>query len=505
MIRGEKTEQPRRRLVSAVNNPRLMVAIMFVCMWLVAILAVQRNYVLGVDAPNSRLLTLGGFLTGSARVLGISRLSSAVTSEFYAVLIAVLFLSYIWALVLVARGKATMSRGFIIGASVALCLWVLFITPLYAKDLFNYASYGKMLSFHGANPYLHGAADFPRDPVLPYISWKHAISVYGPLFTYLSALITLIARQGAIANIFAFKLVGFAFFLGSLFVVDSLARRMFPSRRAFILVAVAWNPLVIIHLVGGAHNDLIMLFFVLLAFLLYRQEKPVWALFSCALAVMIKTTAVFVLIPMLVLFLKQNSRWTLRKYGQAALVLVATPLALYLPIWPGTAALRKIISVGTEFSAASVPRLFRDGLTTVLRHLGMHPSSATSVAMTASRAVFMLGFLALLVFFCSRVRDMYSLLLSTAAIMFAFAICTTWLMPWYAGFIAAVMIVSGSYLMAAGGIGLTFVLSLYAPRINGSPTQLFPAALVVLALVLLLVAFRSRLHGTRFLRAAAGP
>jgi hypothetical protein len=505
MIRGEKTEQPRRRLVSAVNNPRLMVAIMFVCMWLVAILAVQRNHLLGVDAPKSRLLTLGGFLTGSARALGISRLSSAVTSEFYAVLIAVLFLSYIWALVLVARGKATMSRGFIIGASVALCLWVLFITPLYAKDLFNYASYGKMLSFHGANPYLHGAADFPRDPVLPYISWKHAISVYGPLFTYLSALITLIARQGAIANIFAFKLVGFAFFLGSLFVVDSLARRMFPSRRAFILVAVAWNPLVIIHLVGGAHNDLIMLFLILTAFLLYRQEKPVWALFSCALAVMIKTTAVFVLIPMLVLFLKQNSRWTLRKYGQAAAVLIVTPLALYLPIWPGTAALKTIISVGTEFSAASVPRLFREGLTTVLRHLGMHPSSATSVAMTASRAVFILGFLALLVFFCYRVRDMYSLLLSVAAIMFAFAICTTWLMPWYAGFIAAVMIVSGSYLMAAGGIGLTFVLSLYAPRINGSPPQLFPAALGVLALVLLLVAFRSRLHGTRFLRAEAGP
>jgi alpha-1,6-mannosyltransferase len=505
MIRGERAEQPRRRLVSAINNPRLMVAIMFVCMWVVAMLAVQRNHVLGVDAPSSRLLTLGGFLTGSARMLGISRLTSAGMSELYAVLIVVLFLCYIWALVLVARGKATMSRGFIIGASVALCLWVLFITPLYAKDLFNYASYGKMLSFHGVNPYLHGAADFPRDPVLPYISWKNAISVYGPLFTYLSALITLIARQGAIANIFAFKIVGFAFFLGSLFVVDSLARRMFPSRRAFILAAVAWNPLVIIHLVGGAHNDLVMLFFVLLAFLLYRQEKPVWALFSCMLAVLIKTTAVFVLVPMLVLFLKQNSRWTLRKYGQAAAVLVITPLAFYLPIWPGTAALRKIISVGTEFSAASVPRLFRDGLATVLRHLGMNTSSATSFAMTTSRAVFILGFLALLVFFCYRVRDIYSLLLSAAAIMFAFAICTTWLMPWYAGFVAAVMIVSGSYLMAAGGIGLTLVLSLYAPRVNGSPYKLYPAALVVLTLVLLVVAFRSRLAGKRLVAAEAGP
>ena len=63
------------RLAAAVNDPRLMVAVMFACMWLVAVLAVQRKFSLGMPSPQSRLLTLGGFLTGSGRVLGISRLT----------------------------------------------------------------------------------------------------------------------------------------------------------------------------------------------------------------------------------------------------------------------------------------------------------------------------------------------------------------------------------------------------------------------------------------------
>lgn len=504
MAAGAKTEQRPGRLVSTISDPRLMVAVMFACMWLVAVLAVQRRYSLGMTSPVSRLLTLGGFLTGSGRVLGISRLSPAGMSALYMTLVFVLFASYGWTLVLLAR-KSRLSSAFIIGASAALCLWVLFVTPILAKRLFNYASYGKMLSLHGVSPYVHVPAEFRHDPVLPYISWKYTISVYGPLFNYLAALTTLVARQSAVADIFAFKLVAFAFFIGSLFVVDSLARRLHPAKRAFILAAVALNPLLIIQLVGGAHNDTMMLFFVLLGFLLYRQEKPVFALFSVMLAVLVKTTAAFVLIPMLVLFVRQNSRWTLRKYAQAAAVLVATPLAFYLPIWPGVATLKKIISVGTDFSAASVPRQFRNGLQSLLRALGLRSSSAFSIGQTATRALFMLAFLILLAVLCYKVRDIYSLILYSGVIMFAFVVCTTWLMPWYVGFVAALMIVSGSQAMAAGGIGLTLVMSLYGAGLNQWPVQVFPALIALLALALVLTAFRNRLLSVSLDAAEAGP
>jgi len=78
--------------------------------------------------------------------------------------------------------------------------------------------------------------------------------------------------------------------------------------------------------------------------------------------------------------------------------------------------------------------------------------------------------------------------------MFAFALCTTWLMPWYAGFVAVMMFVSGSHLLAAGGIGLTLVMSLYGPGIiNRLPVAYVPTALVLLALGLLAVTLRGRL------------
>ena len=407
------------------------------------------------------------------------------------ILVFVLFAAYGWALVLLAR-KGRLSSAFIIGASVALCLWVLLVTPILAKDLFNYASYGKMITFHGVSPYVHIPAEFHGDPVLPYISWKYAISVYGPFFNYLAALTTLVARQSAIANILAFKLVAFAFFVGSLFVVDSLARRLFPAKRAFILAAVALNPFLIIQLVGGAHNDTMMLFFVLLCFLLYRHEKPVLALFSVMLAVLVKTTAAFVLLPMLVLFIRQNSRWTLRKYAQGAAVLAATPLVFYRPIWPGVSTLKKIITVGTEFSAASVPRQFRNVLQSLLRDLGLRSSSAFSIGQTATRGLFMLAFLVILGVLCYKVRDIYSLMLCSGVIIFAFVVCTSWLMPWYVGFAAVMMIVSGSYTMAAGGIGLTLVMSLYVAGLNRWPVQVFPALIALLALALVLAALWRR-------------
>jgi alpha-1,6-mannosyltransferase len=440
---------------------------------------------------------MGGFLTGCGRLLGISSLSRAGMTAVFMPLIIVMFAAYVWALVLLAVTGKSLSSAFIIGASAALCLWVLFVPPVLAKDLFNYASYGKALAFHGSNPYVVAPGAFPGDPVLRYISWKGAVSVYGPFFNYLAALTTLIARQSATSNVIAFKLLSFGFFTGSLFVVDSLAGRLHPYRRAFILAAVAWNPLILVQLVGGGHNDTIMIFFIVLGFLLYRQGRPVLAVASSVLAVLVKTTAVFVLVPMLILFLRQNARWTLRKYAEAVAVIVALPLAMYLPIWPGANGFKKIISVGTDFSAASVPRLLKGDLEALLRGLGLRASTAGAIGADAARALFMLGFLILFAIFAYRVRDLSSLIFYSGAILFAFMMCTTWLMPWYAGLVAVVMILSGSYLMAGAGVGLTFVMSLYGSGINSWPPSLFPLLLLVIAAGVVVLALRKRIPSIR--------
>ncbi|MHB8896725.1 MAG: polyprenol phosphomannose-dependent alpha 1,6 mannosyltransferase MptB [Candidatus Geothermincolia bacterium] len=491
-------DEPRQRrlraaLVSAYGSPRATAIVMFVCFWLVAVLAVQRTYGLGMPSPSSRLLSLGGFLTGSGRALGIAGLPRSGMETIYSMLVVVIFACYVRTLWLLARKGRHLSAAFIIGASVAFCLWVLFVPPLLAKDLFNNASYGQALALHGRNPYVVPPSAFPGDHVLKYIGWKDTVSVYGPFFNYLAAATAAISRDGAVSSIIAFKLMPFAFFTGSLLLLNDVAGRLHPDRREFILVAAAWNPLVIIHLVGGGHNDTIMLFFILLSFLLYRQGKPVLALISCLLATLVKSTAALVLVPMAVLFLRQNARWALRKYVGAAAALAGTAAAFYLPLWPGANGFMQIISVGTGFNAASVPSLTGDLAQHLLHAIGLRAAAAAPLGLNLSRVLFMLAFLALFVAFTYRVRDLHSLIFYSGAILYAFMMTTTWLMPWYAGFAVVILALSGSYLMTCAGIGLTFVMSFMGRGLNEWPSATFPVLLLVLTVGVVAIALGRRL------------
>jgi alpha-1,6-mannosyltransferase len=470
-----------------------MAGVMFVGFFVVGMVAVQRQYALGVDAPRSPALAMGGFLSGAARVLGISSLSKQGLSILYTCTLVVLFAAYIWTLVLLAENGRGIGRAFIIGSSVAFCVWLLFTPPILAKDLFNFASYSKAIAVHGKNPYILPPSAFPRDQVLQYISWKGAVSVYGPLFNYLAALTTVIAGKSVVANVIAFKLLAFAFFVGSLFLLDDLARRTKKDRRSFMLLAAAWNPLVLIHLVGGGHNDTIMVFFILLGFLLYKKERALLAICSVVLAAMIKSTAALVLIPMLVLFVREYAKRSFRQYVMAAVAIVGIPLVLYLPYWPGLSGFRKMLSVGSGFNAISIPSLFRLLFERAFHGLGMSVSLAQRWGRNVASLVFLLLLAVLFIYFCSRVRDYRSLIYYSGAIALAFLFTTSWLMAWYGGFVMILTVVSGSYLLASTGIAATVVFAFYGKGLNPLPFKFFTAMLLLVAICLLLfMALRKR-------------
>lgn len=476
-----------------VGSLWLPASVMFICFGLVAICAVQHQYGLGMPVSRNTILTAGGFLEPAGRLLGISHMSRQQLTVLYMTVLVVMYAAYAWALILLWRSGKRVKSAFIIGSGMVFCLWVLFVPPILAQDLFNYAAYGKALAVYGKNPYVAVPRDFPHEAVLRYIGWTHTASVYGPLFNYMAALTTMAAGKSAAVNSFAFKLLAFCFFSGSLFLVDNLARRITPERRYFVLLAAAWNPLVIIHLVGGGHNDTIMVFLVLAGLLLYWKERPVVAIASMVLAAMIKSTALFVLVPMLVLFLRQHARWPLRKYIEAGAVLIAIPLALYLPTWPGLKGFKTILSVGTEYSGISVPRFFRGGMDLALKGMGVASSTANSFSYSAARTLSLLVFLALLAFFCYRAHDVRTLAFYSGCIMFTFMFTTTWLMPWYAGFMMILVALSGSYLWTGAGAAVTFAMAWYGQGINGWPNVVFPILMLLIAIALVMgLALRGR-------------
>ncbi len=482
---------------SLIRRPALAATVMFVGFFVVGMVATQRRSTLGVETPRSLVLSMGGFLSGAARVLGVSSLSKHGLSILYTCAIVVLFAAYIWTLVLLARNGKGIGRAFIIGSSIAFCMLLLFTPPLLAKDLFNYAAYGKAIAVHGRNPYLVPPSAFPRDHLVKFMDVPGAVSVYGPLFNYISALTTWIAGKSVVTNIIAFKLLAFIFFVGSLFVLDDLARRTKKDRRSFMLLAAAWNPLLLIHIVGGGHNDAIMIFFMLLGFLMYRKGRAVLALSSVMLAVMIKSTAALFLIPMLVLFVRENAKRGLRQYVLAAVAIIGIPLVLYLPYWPGLSGLKKTVTVASGFSGDAVPHL----LSQVLNFFawigsGFH-SGTHSLVHGAALVIALVFFLALFVYLCSRVRDYRSLLYCSGAIALVFLFTTSWLMAWYGGFVMVLVALSGSRLLIWAGVVSTFVLSFYGRHVTPIDVRVFPVALLAIALVLLYCLRKGRLTSGR--------
>jgi Glycosyltransferase family 87 len=127
--------------------------------------------------------------------------------------------------------------------------------PLLSLDLFSYVSYARLDALHGLNPYEAVPADAPGDAALPYVlDNRDVVSAYGPLFT----LVTLpLAQLGVGAAVYSLKALAALSVVATALLAARLATaRGLDPRAAVALIAL--NPLVLVHVVGGGHNDALM-------------------------------------------------------------------------------------------------------------------------------------------------------------------------------------------------------------------------------------------------------
>jgi Glycosyltransferase family 87 len=154
---------------------------------------------------------------------------------------------------------------------------------LLSHDVYSYVDYARLGVLHGLDPYVYPPAAEPFDPAYARVTWIDATSAYGPLFTLATYPLAWLPVWWAVA---ALK-VGAAL---SVLAIAALVARAAPSRGVSPLGAaafVALNPLVLIHVVGGAHNDgLAMLAATIgLAAMLSAREVSAGAAFVAAFAV----------------------------------------------------------------------------------------------------------------------------------------------------------------------------------------------------------------------------
>jgi hypothetical protein len=122
---------------------------------------------------------------------------------------------------------------------------------LLSHDVYSYVDYARLGVRHGLDPYVHPPLAAPGDPAYGEVTWTEATSAYGPLFTLLTYPLAWLPVGLAVA---ALKAVAALAVLGIAALTARIAawRGIDPLRAAGF---VSLNPLVLVHVVGGAHND----------------------------------------------------------------------------------------------------------------------------------------------------------------------------------------------------------------------------------------------------------
>ncbi len=167
--------------------------------------------------------------------------------------------------------------------AIALAVTAFAVAPvLLSHDVYSYVDYARLGVLHGLDPYVHPPLAAPADPAFAEVDWTEATSAYGPLFTLMTYPLAWLPVGVAVA---ALKAVAALSVLGLAALAARLAawRGVDPLRAAAF---VALNPLVLVHVVGGAHNDALTMLLALLAVaaLLSARELSAGATLLAAIA-----------------------------------------------------------------------------------------------------------------------------------------------------------------------------------------------------------------------------
>ncbi|GAB4281606.1 MAG: hypothetical protein Kow0080_35250 [Candidatus Promineifilaceae bacterium] len=140
--------------------------------------------------------------------------------------------------------------------------------PINATDVYRYVIRGRISSVYGQSPYTTAPSDIPADDPFAAMAgeWKGAASPYGPLWEITATVATAVTRDNLLNGLYAFKALGLTLFLAASWLIWQISGHNLGKT-----VLWAWNPALWLMFVVDAHNDVFMLFWLLLGLWLWRR------------------------------------------------------------------------------------------------------------------------------------------------------------------------------------------------------------------------------------------
>ena len=222
---------------------------------------------------------------------------------------------------------------------------MVWLPGLFSDDVYLYNLYGRTIHVYGANPLLQPPSSFAGDAHLPWVHWKETRSAYGPVWLILSAALSRFGVDSLSAVVIAYRVAAAALHLATAALLWSTLRASRPRTAAADTLFYAWNPLVLLEVVGNAHNDVLVALFVVLLVTAAMRHSWSAAAFFAACAVMVKPYTVILLAPLarqILLCTPGPARH--RRLAVAGVVAGSTMVLLSLPLWAGPALLVNVLN-----------------------------------------------------------------------------------------------------------------------------------------------------------------
>ncbi|WP_338248996.1 hypothetical protein [Dictyobacter halimunensis] len=390
------------------------------------------------------------------------------------VLLGLAFVIYTLAAYFIARRVSDeqmriVRRWMWIGTIIAGVIFVL--TPgMASKDLFVYADYGNLVGAHGANPYFSTPRQVAYNDLLTHIDgWSDAPSAYGPVWVYLSGLLSLIFGDNPLPYFYIYRGLGLLCHVLNVLLIGRILRMNGRSERTVTLgmFLYALNPLMLFEGPLGAHNDVFMSTLLLYGFALcfranqlgFTRLKNYWpALVMLTLAVLVKFTSIPVIIFFLFVLaaqtlgaprkLTRDLPWgaALKNVAIAGGLFVAITLVAYLPFWIGHGPGEIVRSFGTPPSSSGAQNSL---MRVAMNWLFVHPHTSIPVVTFVAHALANRGFwskvdilamgVAVLVgaWYTWRSPSMRTLVVGSLTTMTIILVVTPWFYSWYVVWLVA--------------------------------------------------------------------
>lgn len=376
-----------------------------------------------------------------------------------------------------------------------LCLWMLpmlVVAPIFSRDVFSYAAQGEMVSHH-INPYDYGPGTLGAGPYVNPVDplWMNTPAPYGPLFLMIDGFLASASFHHQLVTVILLRLFALAGVALIAWCIPKLARSYDRDAGPIYVLAVL-NPLVVLTLVGAAHNDSIMVGLLLAGLTAARYKHPVWGVVLCTLAAAIKAPAALGIVYVAWSWTGTGLPWRqrVRPLVSAGLISLAIMAAFSLVSGLGWGWVANLATPGTVRSWLA-PATGIGMLLSALTHaVGLGVSSATVLSIT--RVLGLLSAAAASVYLLwhsDRIGSMRSIGLSLLLFVVLGPVVQPWYLTW--GVILLAIVATGglrSVLVALSVvspfIGLPGGRTLLDQLIHSNPLAVAAALLVLLGVLL---------------------